>query len=124
MRNSSYPDYGFDGFIDIDGIYDIYHENHLDTYGYGVELIDKALLSEEVEANYHMFDYFSVYNDMMAYTGAEFSDNQLLIMGDNFQACYTDSRLMHIPEYLELIFHCCGAVEGRRRLLKIIMAIN
>ncbi len=118
LRSSDYPDYGVDGYIDIKGINDIYHNDHLDSFGYGHDLFDGELSSEEVEATHHMFDYFSVYNDMMAYTGGDFTANPLLIMGDDHQACYTDARLMQIPSYLELVFHSCGSVEGRRRLLK------
>jgi hypothetical protein len=118
LRSSDYPDYGVDGYIDIRGIYDIYHRDNLDSFGYGHDLIHRELSSEEVESTHHMFDYFSVYNDMMAYTGAEFNGNPLLIMGDDHQACYTDARLIQIPAYLELVFHVCGAVEGRRRMLK------
>jgi hypothetical protein len=118
LKSATYPDYGVDGFIDIRGVWEIYNDNSLDTYGYGNDLMDKQLTAEEVSATYHSFDYFSVYNDMMAYTGEGFEDNPLLIMGDDHQACWTDSRLMHIPAYMELVFHSCGSIEGRRRLLK------
>ncbi len=118
LKTATYPDYGVDGYIQIPGVWEIYNDNSLDTYGYGNDLMDKKLTAEEVSATYHSFDYFSAYNDMMAYTGEGFEDNPLLIMGDDHQACWTDSRLMHIPAYMELVFHSCGSIEGRRRLLK------
>jgi len=114
LKTIDYPDYGVDGYIDIKGIYQIYYENPLNSDGYGTELIDKELTAQEVEAYYHSFDYFSVFNDMMAYTGGDFTDNPLLIMGDDHQACYTDSRLIDIPSYLELVFYCCGSTWGGR----------
>lgn len=107
-----------DGCINIKGIDDIYNKNALDSYGSTQDLMDKTLDSEEIAATYHLFDGFSSFNDIMAYTGEGYEDNPLLIMGDDHQACYTDARLLDLPSYLELVFYCGGAVEGRRKFLK------
>lgn len=107
-----------DGCINIRGIEDIYNNNALDTYGLEQKLMDKTLSSQEIAATYHLFDGFSSFNDIMAYTGVGYEDNPLLIMGDDHQACYTDARLLDLPSYLELVFYSCGAIEGRRQFLK------
>ncbi|MCP4442792.1 MAG: hypothetical protein GY810_28135 [Aureispira sp.] len=117
-KNSYQQDICVDGSIAIFNLDAIYHSNHLRTYGYERKFRHKTLSAEEIEATHHLFDYLSSYYDMMAYTGEEFSNNPILMMGSDHGGWYEDSRLMHIPAYLELVFHSCGTVDSRPNLCR------
>lgn len=109
---------GLDGYIDIKTINEIYYKNQLYTADRnGIALMDERIGSREVPLLFHSFDDFSVYNDVVAYKGRGFEDNPLLMIGQQ-QKSYTDSYLMHIPSYLELVFHYCGSLEARARILR------
>lgn len=117
IKNSYQQDICVDGSIVIYNLNAIYHETPPKTYGREWEFRGETLAEEEISKKFHQFDYFSDYRDMMAYTGKEFINNPVLVMGDDHGIIYTDSRLIHIPEYIEFMFHSCGVVDSRKILL-------
>ena len=100
-----------DGSILIFNLKNVYHQGP-PKFPKACEFIDKKLSAEDMAKYFHQFDYFSDYRDMMAYTG-EHADNPLLVLGEDYGATYLESRLISIPDYLELIFHFCVLVESR-----------
>lgn len=76
------------------------------------------------------FDAFSMYNDMALFTGFDsvnfsekFTKTQYetylstylcpIIMGDDHQACYTDSLITDFASYMEFLLYCKGIRQAR-----------
>lgn len=58
-------------------------------------------------------DDFSFYNSMAFFLGDN-EANPKIVMGDDHNACWTDSRTTHLTSYLELILQNRGGVQARR----------
>ncbi|MDX1903076.1 MAG: hypothetical protein SFU27_02860 [Thermonemataceae bacterium] len=94
----------------IDSVYfdeDFMHENQ-------TEFANKTYNTFEFAKSVKPFDIFSMYRQMNIFTGnmQDFTHYPVL-MGDDHQACLTDSRITNFASYLEFILYSKGLVNAR-----------
>ncbi len=76
------------------------------------EFLDKKYGSLDFHQKLKPFDAFNKYYDMAFFLDG--SSNPPVILGDDHQACYTDSKVTDFSSYLEFILANKGAVSRRK----------
>lgn len=108
-----------DGMFEIPGIEELYGNkpstiivNNSSIVLYGTEI------SKEEICKYFLKFEENIDFEVLAFTGSGFKPNPLLFISDESANYFFDSRTIHIPAYIELLFHCCGSIEAREKLLR------
>ena len=115
-----YIDYcGYDGSIMIPPIQEVFLSEWYDVIYFDFTIEDRRTIvfdgNEYIEPDFSKrikpFDRYSQYHDMAFFLDG--TSNPKLILGDDHQACYTDSRLITFTDYMKFLIYSKGATEAR-----------
>lgn len=113
-------DYSFDGAILIEPIKDVFLQDWYDHIYFDFTIRDKrevifankTYIEPDFSKRIKPFDMYDSFNEHAFFLDG--SSNPSVIMGDDYQACFTDSYLMNFSDYLEFILYHYASVQARR----------
>lgn len=127
-NNKEFVSYGindnfnFDGSIMIEPFKDVFLQDWYDHIYFDFTIEDKreilfanniTYIEPDFSKRIKPFDMYSIFNEHAFFLDG--TSNPPVIMGDDYQACYTDSYLINFKDYLDFIIYFYGSVEARRR---------
>ena len=110
----------FDGALFIEPIKSVFLTDWYDRIYFdftiedkrAVQFAEKTYIEPDFSKRIKPFDMYSVFNEQTFFLNG--LPNPPVVMGDDYQACYTDSFLMNFTDYLEFVLHFYASVEARR----------
>ena len=113
--------FNFDGSIMIEPIQDVFLQDWYNRIYFDFTINDKrevpfannmTYIEPDFSKRIKPFDMYSHFNEHAFFLDG--SSNPPVIMGDDYQACFTDSYLMNFKDYLEFTIYFYGSLEARR----------
>lgn len=75
------------------------------------EFLGKTYIEPDFSKRIKPFDLYSEFHDMAFFLDG--SSNPPIVMGDDYQACYTDSLVTHFQVYLDFLLYSYGTLNAR-----------
>lgn len=108
-----------DGVINISSIEDAFLTNWYNHiyFDFTIEnaeeqdFLGKTYIEPDFSKRIKPFDLYSEYHDMAFFLDG--SSNPPIIMGDDYQACYTDSYVIYFQAYLDFLLYSYGTCHAR-----------
>ncbi len=82
---------------------------------YDAEDFDSTVTLGYEDFKIQVLDWFSSFYDVAFLINGE--NNPPLVLGEDNQACYTDSHIIHFEEYLQILLKTKGSIPERVKLL-------
>jgi hypothetical protein len=113
-------DFSFDGAILIEPIKKVFLQDWYNHIYFDFTIADKreiifankTYIEPDFSQRIKPFDRYTLFNEHAFFLDG--SPNPPVLMGDDYQACYTDSCLMNFSDYLEFILYHYASVQARR----------
>jgi hypothetical protein len=113
-------DYSFDGSLLIEPIKNVFLTDWYNHIYFDFTIEDKEEITfsgqKYIEPDFSQrikpFDMYNIFNEHAFFLDG--SPNPPVVMGDDYQAVYTDSYLMSFADYLDFVLYFYVSVEARR----------